>query len=240
MQEPQMINNTNSVNGGAMSRTNRTAAIPRDRRQFVGGSDARIIMGKDEKALLRLWKEKRGEAAPTDLSGVLIVQLGLVTEDLNRRWYELNSGHRIGDIQRHAIHCGFRGLRPWIPIERDHAVRSKAATCSDEGGRVSLPAFGVGSDFLGCVKFGALRSDLSHAVSIECEAVSVVDEPVEDGIGDGRIGHDVVPIFDRHLAGDDGRSALVAIVDDFEEIATLLAGERREAPIVEDEQIDPR
>src|SRR5438876_6565946 len=31
--------------------------------------------------------------------------------------------------------CGFRGLRPWIPIERDHAVRSKAATRSDEGGR---------------------------------------------------------------------------------------------------------
>jgi hypothetical protein len=40
---------------------------------------------------------------------------------------------------------------------------------------------GVGSDFLGGVKTGAQRSDLSHAVSVECEAVSVVDEPVEDG-----------------------------------------------------------
>ena len=77
---------------------------------------------------------------------------------------------------------------------------------------MSLPAFGVGSDFLGCVKFGTLRSDLSHAVSIECKAVSIVDEAVEDGVGDGRIGDDIVPIFDRHLAGDDGRSALVAIV----------------------------
>jgi hypothetical protein len=103
-----------------------------------------------------------------------------------------------------------------------------------------VAGMGVGSDFLGCVKFGALRGDLSHAVSIECEAVSVVDEAVEDGVGDGRIGDDIVPIFDRHLAGDDGRSALVAIIDDFEEIATLLAGERREAPIVKDEQIDPR
>ena len=55
-----------------------------DRRHFIGGSDARIIMGQDDKALLRLWQEKRGEAAPIDLSGVLIVQLGLVTEDLNR------------------------------------------------------------------------------------------------------------------------------------------------------------
>ena len=48
-----------------------------DRRNFFGGSDARIIMGRDEKALLRLRREKRGEAAALDLSGVLVVQLGL-------------------------------------------------------------------------------------------------------------------------------------------------------------------
>jgi hypothetical protein len=74
----------------------------------------------------------------------------------------------------------------------------------------------------------------------ECEAVGVVDEAIEDGVGDGGVGDDLVPVLDRYLAGDDGRSALVAIVDDFEEIATLLAGERGEAPIVEDEQVDPR
>jgi predicted phage-related endonuclease len=50
-----------------------------DRRRFIGGSDARIIMGDDEAALLRLWREKRGEVEPEDLSGNLIVQLGLVT-----------------------------------------------------------------------------------------------------------------------------------------------------------------
>ena len=58
------------------------------RRGFIGGSDARIIMGQDEKALIRLWQEKRGEVGPEDLSGELIVQLGLATEDLNRQWYE--------------------------------------------------------------------------------------------------------------------------------------------------------
>ena len=47
-----------------------------ERRRFVGGSDARIIMGEDEAALVRLWREKRGEAEPEDLSGNLIVQLG--------------------------------------------------------------------------------------------------------------------------------------------------------------------
>ena len=62
------------------------------RRYFIGGSDARIIMGDDEAALVRLWREKRGEVEPEDLSGNLIVQLGLVTEDLNRRWYEANTG----------------------------------------------------------------------------------------------------------------------------------------------------
>ena len=55
-------------------------------------SAARIIMGDDEEALLRLWREKRGEIEPKDLAGNLIVQLGVVTEDLNRRWYEAIKG----------------------------------------------------------------------------------------------------------------------------------------------------
>lgn len=40
-----------------------------NRRYFIGGSDARIIIGDDEAALMRLWREKRGEAEPEDLSG---------------------------------------------------------------------------------------------------------------------------------------------------------------------------
>jgi predicted phage-related endonuclease len=55
-----------------------------DRRSFIGGSDARAIMGSDEAALVQLWREKRGEAQPEDLSGNLIVQLGSATEELNR------------------------------------------------------------------------------------------------------------------------------------------------------------
>ena len=71
-----------------------------DRRSFIGGSDARIIMGDDEALLVRLRREKRGEFEPEDLSGNLIVQLGSVTEDLNRRWYERNTGLSIKDVQR--------------------------------------------------------------------------------------------------------------------------------------------
>src|SRR6202049_4149889 len=118
-----MTKSTNSVNGGAISKTNRIAPTTPDRRHFIGGSDARIIMGKDEKALTRVWREKRGEAAPLDLSGVLIVQLGLVTEDLNRRWYELNSGHGVSDIQRHAVHRTI----PWMAATLDGLVKETGA-----------------------------------------------------------------------------------------------------------------
>jgi predicted phage-related endonuclease len=73
-----------------------------DRRYFIGGSDARIIMGTDEAALLRLWREKRGEIEPQDLSGNLVVQLGRATEELNRRWYETSTGQVITDIKESA------------------------------------------------------------------------------------------------------------------------------------------
>src|SRR6188768_3964766 len=75
-----------------------------DRRSFIGGSDARVIMGDDENLLVRLWREKRGEIEPEDLSQNLIVQLGTVTEEPNRRWYERNTGHRIKDVQRQVKH----------------------------------------------------------------------------------------------------------------------------------------
>jgi predicted phage-related endonuclease len=83
---------------------------PAERRSFIGGSDARIILGGDETALLRLWREKRGEAEPEDLSGNLIVQLGLVTENLNRLWYERNTGQAIECVQRRLRHPVLRWM----------------------------------------------------------------------------------------------------------------------------------
>jgi predicted phage-related endonuclease len=81
------------------------------RRGFIGGSDARIILGNDEDKLIRLWREKRSEAEPADLSGNLVVQLGVATEDLNRRWYEARSGNEISDIQRHLRHPAIGWMR---------------------------------------------------------------------------------------------------------------------------------
>ncbi len=78
-------------------------------------------MGKDEAALLRLWQEKRGEAEPQDLSGNLIVQLGIVTEELNRRWYEANTGEAITDIQKRIRHQGLH----WMAATLDGRVMSE-------------------------------------------------------------------------------------------------------------------
>jgi hypothetical protein len=93
------------------------------RRQFIGGSDARIIMGNDEGALLRLWREKRGEAEPEDLSGNLIVQLGVATEELNRTWYERNTGRRITGVQRLVKH----GAISWMAATVDGMVEETGA-----------------------------------------------------------------------------------------------------------------
>ena len=101
----------------------RNAQNTMDRRYFIGGSDARIIMGDDEAALIRLWREKRGEVEPEDLSGNLIVQLGLATEDLNRRWYEANTGQVLTDIQRQIQHPALR----WMAATLDGRVEATGA-----------------------------------------------------------------------------------------------------------------
>ena len=93
------------------------------RKHFIGGSDARFIMGDDEAALLRLWREKRGEAAPEDLSTNLLVQLGTVTEELNRRWYEANTGDVVIDVQRHIRHPTLH----WMGATLDGRVESNGA-----------------------------------------------------------------------------------------------------------------
>jgi len=93
------------------------------RRRFIGGSDSRIIMGNDEAALSRLWQEKRGEIERADLANNLIVQLGVATEDLNRRWFELNTSQTIKDQQRHAVHPLVR----WMAATLDGIVEATGA-----------------------------------------------------------------------------------------------------------------
>jgi predicted phage-related endonuclease len=93
------------------------------RRSFIGGSDARIIMGTDETALIRLWLEKRGEAEPADYSDSLLVQLGVATEPLNRRWFEKTTGQAIKDVQSWIRHPVLR----WMAATLDGVVEGTGA-----------------------------------------------------------------------------------------------------------------
>jgi predicted phage-related endonuclease len=80
-------------------------------------------MGSDETALIRLWREKRGEAEPEDLSGNLIVLLGAATEDLNRSWYERHTGRRVREMQRRVRHSAI----PWMAATLDGIVEGTEA-----------------------------------------------------------------------------------------------------------------
>lgn len=89
-----------------------------NRRHFIGGSDARIIMGDDQDRLIRLWQEKRGEVKPEDLSDNLIVQLGTATEELNRAWYQRATGQTITGVQRRVRHP----VHKWMAATLDGMV----------------------------------------------------------------------------------------------------------------------
>jgi predicted phage-related endonuclease len=96
---------------------------PKDRRTFIGGSDSRIIMGDDEADLIRLWREKRGEADAQDLSKNLIVQLGVATEDLNLKWYQQCTGQTIRDLQKRLRHP----INKWMGATLDGIVEQTGA-----------------------------------------------------------------------------------------------------------------
>jgi hypothetical protein len=64
-----------------------------------------------------------GEAEPEDLSQDLIVQLGSITEELNRTWYERNSGYAVDDVQRKLRHP----IHKWMRATLDGRVRQTGA-----------------------------------------------------------------------------------------------------------------
>jgi hypothetical protein len=78
----------------------------------------------------------------------------------------------------------------------------------------------------------------SHAFSGELKAVSVVNEAVQDGVAEGGVADDVVPVFDGDLAGNDGRGATVAIIKDLQKVAPFGRIENRKAPVVEDQELN--
>ncbi|WP_225145264.1 YqaJ viral recombinase family protein [Bradyrhizobium sp. BRP20] len=108
------------------------------RMDFIGGSDAEVIMGDDQDKLIGLWREKRGEAFPLDLGNDLIVQLGNVTEHLNRRLYERASGHKVQELRRPVRHP----IHKWMRADLNGLVRDTGAVfraCFLPSGHFSEP-----------------------------------------------------------------------------------------------------
>src|ERR1035438_7406955 len=104
------------------------------------------------------------------------------------------------------------------------------------GGRWRLTDGFTGSGVLTGVK-ASLAVGAAHALAGEVEAVGVVNEAVEDGVGEGRIADDVAPLIDRDLAGDEGGAPSVAVLEDLEQVDALRLGEDLQSPVVEDEQM---
>jgi predicted phage-related endonuclease len=122
-----MQKDTFPVNSGAIPssgrRTEPDSISKAHRRSFIGGSDARTIMGNDEAKLVRLFREKRGEVEPEDLSQDLLVQLGTVTEELNRTWYQHCTGHAVQEVQRRVRHP----IHKWMGATLDGRVAATGA-----------------------------------------------------------------------------------------------------------------
>lgn len=75
-----------------------TAVHQRDRANYIGGSDANIILSGDAERVTQLGLEKTGETEPEDLSAVLPVMLGCWTEAFNRQWYEQACGYQVSRV----------------------------------------------------------------------------------------------------------------------------------------------
>ena len=84
------------------------------------------------------------------------------------------------------------------------------------------------------------RAAFTDGLAVELDAVGVVNDAIEDGVGVGGLADEVVPCVDRRLAGADGGAAAVALLNDFEEVLSGWGIERSKAEIVQDEDIDPR
>ena len=65
-----------------------------------------------------------------------------------------------------------------------------------------------------------------------------MNDAVQDGVGQGGNADQIVPAVHGNLAGDDDGALVVAVLDDFEQIARLVGVERLRPPVVEDEQLD--
>ena len=74
--------------------------------------------------------------------------------------------------------------------------------------------FGGGREVFLSPLLVALRTDFAHRFAFELELVGVVNQAIEDRVGNGRTGDQVMPAIDGHLARDDRAVTLGPILED--------------------------
>lgn len=99
------------------------ATALKGRQAGIGGSDANTILSGDAERIVRLWREKRGEVGPEDLSSRLPVMLGCWTETFNRLWYQQDSGLQVSAVGA-VVACT---RDPWRRCTLDGFVTAKGA-----------------------------------------------------------------------------------------------------------------
>ena len=67
--------------------------------------------------------------------------------------------------------------------------------------------------------------------------MGIVNDAVEDGVGQGGITDQIMPSIDRDLAGDQRGTSAVPFLGDLQEVAALFRTERFQPPIVQDQQL---
>lgn len=94
----------------------------RRRKDFIGGSDANRIMSGDDEKLLDLWRIKRGVAEDA-VPRTLALVMGSWTEELNRQWFEQETGMPVGDAGLVAV----SDVHGWRSATLDGVVEERGA-----------------------------------------------------------------------------------------------------------------
>jgi hypothetical protein len=84
---------------------------------------------------------------------------------------------------------------------------------------------------------GQGRTELALRFALELDAIGIVHETVQDGIGESGIRESGMPIFHRDLSSDQGGTSSVSVIEHLQEITGLMDGQRVTQPVIEDEEL---
>lgn len=83
------------------------------------------------------------------------------------------------------------------------------------------------------------RRELPARISAQFQAVSVVYQAVQNGIGQRGIGDAAMPLGHGYLRNDQGGGAVVAIVQDVEQVLNPRPRQRVARPVIENQELHP-